>query len=294
MAIQSQRLENGEHHGIMNYANKMMEILEKEFISIMESDPEYYSSFNIILSNEQQYVKNVDRSPKTIYIVVKFLSATITYGQTLLPVTINAIGEENGLEVCQRLLLEFAQTYTLSNEINMSDGKDEYIVKQIWQAPQIMSNFNIVEAGFRSLFYMSGTFLLGKNSLPITKISYFDDPASENGEDVDFITSSWQFNTQLDSQAFYGTDSRTISKSKIGTLILSLSFYLIDNGICKKITGIAFNDKEWAPDGIKSDFYLSLEFAGGKKIEKMRFSMASVNSMQNIGEFPLVSISLTN
>ena len=292
----------------MNYVEKAMKIIKEQFLNIMSSDADYYSKYNVILSNEQQYVKNKNREPNTIYIVVKFMNATVTYGQTVLPININALGEENHIEVCQRLLLEFAQTFTLSDEITIpssesGDGSN-YIIKQVWNAPQIMSNFNSVYKGFRSLFYMSGTFLLGKDSLPITNITYYteENNDSEVGQAIEFINASWEFTIQLDSQAFYQTNSRTTSASKIGTLGLSILMYFANNTLCNKLLGIAFDKKEITTEngdiitneGVHETFYLSLTFANGVTINKMRLKIASAHSIQNLGEFPMITLSFTN
>lgn len=292
----------------MNYVEKAMKIIKEQFLNIMSSDADYYSKYNVILSNEQQYVKNKNREPNTIYIVVKFMNATVTYGQTVLPININALGEENHIEVCQRLLLEFAQTFTLSDEITIpssesGDGSN-YIIKQVWNAPQIMSNFNSVYKGFRSLFYMSGTFLLGKDSLPITNITYYteENNDSEVGQTIEFINASWEFTIQLDSQAFYQTNSRTKSASKIGTLGLSILMYFANNTLCNKLLGIAFDKKEITTEngdiitneGVHETFYLSLTFANGVTINKMRLKIASAHSIQNLGEFPMITLSFTN
>lgn len=282
----------------MKYIDKIMNIIQKQFLEVMSSDVDYYKQYNIILSNEQQYVKSKDRNVNNIYIVVKFIPGSLNFGQNVVPININALGEGNKLEVCQRLLLEYAQQFNLGDPVDISptesgDG-NRYIVKQVYTQPQVMSNFNQSWNEFRSLFFMTGTFLLGKNSVPITKITYYETKDSEVGHDIDFINTSWEFSIQLDSQAFYGTDSRTTSKSKIGTLSLGIISYLTENALCKKVRGMAWNMKDIAPNGIKEVFYLTVEFADGAIAEKMKFSLASCNCPQNIGEFPLVSMTFTN
>lgn len=282
----------------MEYIDRIMGIIRDQFLSVMESDPDYYGQYDIILSNEQQYVRERDKSPNNIYIVVKFVPGSINFGQNVIPININALGEGNKIEACQRLLLEYAQQFNLGDPITISseesgDGSS-YIVKQIYTQPQVMSNFNQSWNEFRSLLFMTGTFLLGKNSVPITGITYYDDEDSETGVAIDFINASWEFSIQLDSQAFYGTNSRTVSKAKIGTLTLNMVSYFIDNAICSKIMGIAWNMQSLAANGIKEVFYLTVEFANGAVAEKMAFHLVNANCPQNLGEFPLISMTFTN
>ena len=320
------------------YIDKMMDIIKEQLLSIMSEDPDFYSQYNIILSNEQQYIKNKDRNPNNIYIVVKFMSGSVNFGQTLYPVNFNALGEGNKLDVAQRLLLEYAQTFNLGEDETWNDvwignqhllpnenGKytynnvdytidelkaldpqptglkiDNYIAKQIYTQPQVMSNFNTFTTEFRSLFYMSGTFLIGKNSMPITKLEYYSsmptavDGVYPDGETINFITSSWDFSIQLDSQAFYGTNSRTQSKSKIGTLAISFTCYATDSALCNKIRGIAFNDTTLAADGIKTPFFFRATFASGYQTPIMEFRLHDASSPQSIGELPMMSLIFTN
>lgn len=280
------------------YIDKILDIIQSQFLAVMASDPEYYGQYKIILSNEQQYVKIKDRNTKAIYIVVKFVPGSLNFGQNVIPVNFNALGEGNKVEVCQRLLLEYAQQFNLGDAITIpateSEDGNRYIIKQVYTQPQIMSNFNETWNEFRSLFFMSGSILLGKNSLPITKIIYYDTESDEKGTDIDFITSSWDFAIQLDSQAFYGTNSRTTSKAKIGTLTVGIISYLSSNPLCEKVRGIAWDLADDAPNGVKEEFFLSVEFADGKKKEKMKFKLANVSCPQNIGEFPIISMTLTN
>lgn len=291
--------------GYENYIDRMMAIIQKQFLEVMSRDVDFYSQYKIILSNEQQYVKNNERNPKNIYIVVKFMPGTMNFGQYLYPVNFNALGEGNKLDVAQRLLLEYAQTFNLGEEETWSETytdngvthTDNYIAKQVYTQPQVMSNFNTFTTEFRSLFYMSGTFLIGKNSMPITKITYYKSASDSTGTDIDFITSSWDFAIQLDSQAFYGTNSRTKSKSKIGTLVLSLVCYLTGNDLCKKVRDMAFDNLATgtaAANGIKEKFYFSITFADGHTVSKMEFHLSEASSPQSVGELPLLSLTFTN
>ena len=279
----------------MDNVKKIMDIIKEQFLEVMSSDPDYYGKYDIILSNEQQYIKSDERNPNGIYIVVKFIPGSINFGQNVLPVNINALGEGNKLEVCQRLLLEYAQQFNLGEPINVPSGEDDpntYIIKQVYTQPQVMSNFNPSWNDFRSLFFMTGTFLIGKNSVPIKEITYYESATAESGTKIDVINSSWDFSVQLDSQAFYGTNSRTRSESKVGTLSLSIVTYSTNNPLCSKIRKIAWNMN--GTDGLKTEFLFSVKFTDTEQAEKMRFKLVSVTSPQNIGEFPLMSMTFTN
>ena len=112
------------------------------------------------------------------------------------------------------------------------------------------------------------------------------------------ISANWNFSIQLDSQAFFGTNSITTSKSKIGTLTLNLVTYFSDNAFCKKVRNIAFrktnNGTLVVANGIKEKFYFSVTFSDGDIADHMEFALASADFSQSIGEFPLLSFTITN
>ena len=87
--------------------------------SILDNDKSAYAGYTFTLTNEQQYVKTTERKPKNFYIVVKFLQGSYDFGQQKQPISITAVSAHNGLEICQKLMFEFAETFNLdmSNDV---------------------------------------------------------------------------------------------------------------------------------------------------------------------------------
>lgn len=274
-----------------DYNDELLELMKDELVEIISSD-EYYKDFHFILTNEQQFVKNSDRKPHCIYIVVKFLEGTPFLGQNILPINVNAIGEENGIEACQRLLTEFAQAYNLKT--TNSSTESTTIFKQFYSTPQVINNFNEVWVGFRTLFYLSGTFLIGEKSNPISEVTV--NGMTEDGEiyKIKFLSCQFSYDNQLDPQAYTGTNSRTKSIAKIATLSISFSLYLTNDEFCNTILGMGFNNTTLAPNGNKTTFSFNIKFASGLEVNNMTFKLANVSGQQNVGEFPLISVSFTN
>lgn len=263
---------------------QIMVIIENQLKIIFESDPGYYSQYDFILKNEQMFVKNTDRQKTgNIYIVVKFLPADINYNQNIVPITITAVSEYNNLEVCQRLLMEYAQTFNLVDEI--SDDKISY--NQTYTTPQIMSSFNEVFYGYRSTFLMSGTFFLSYNS-NYSELYYI----SIDGQEipVDTITFSQDFSIQLDTQPFFNTNNFTKSIGKFGTHVINFTIFLTDNELCNLILDIV-NGK--VDNGVENTFKFKIKYNNGQGCEK-NFKLSSFNSAQNIGEMPIISCVFTN
>jgi len=146
----------------------VVDLIDEQFKAVMSTDVDFYSNFNFKIANEQYYVPDEDREPNKIFIVIKFLPAEVDYGQDVIPLTIQAVSESNGLAAVQRLLLEYAQIFNLNTL--MRDGKTIY---QSYTTPNVISNFDVVYDGFRSVFVMSGTVLISSNINRIT-LKYYD------------------------------------------------------------------------------------------------------------------------
>lgn len=270
---------------------KILDLLENELGNVIADDEEYYSELNFVLSNEQQYVKESKRQKNTLYIVVKFMPATINFGQVVLPITMTAVSEHNNLEKCQRLLLDFSQYWNLK-----TIGVSDYSVYQIYSSPSVISNFNEVYDGFRSVFSMSGTFLISKNSNECTLYFYTGDDTTEK---IESISSQINFSIQLDPQAFYNTQNRTESVAQVGTLAVGVTAYLVSSGdplnpnLFDKILYIICKNTTFAPDGVNTTFYFDIKYKNGITLTKVPFKLASFSQQQTIGEIPLATVSFT-
>jgi hypothetical protein len=267
----------------------IMNLLTKEILEIMHSDEEYYSQFTVILSNEQQFVKTADRKSGNIYIVVKFMEATLNFGQSVLPITISAVSERNKLEACQKLLLELAQAYNLTSS-------DDGTIKQVFTSPSVLSNFADVDFGFRSLMFMSGTFLISENSNPITSLMASAENFGEEAEAVlvNTISINANFDIQLDSQSFTTESNFTKSVGKIGTFTMNFTVYLQDDEFVNMVMAVVLKDTTSMPDGINSTFYFDLAFKNGSGFSSTPFKLANCTFQQNIGELPIMSMTFTN
>lgn len=260
---------------------KIFELIKRQFIEIMNNDYDFYKDYKIILSNEQQFVRERDRSANTIYIVVKFLPSSLNFGQLVVPITINAVAEQNKIEVCSKLLLEYAQTYNLSTS-------DDETIKQVYTSPSVASNFNDVFAGFRSLYFMSGTFLVSEKANPY-KIYI-----SGEEKPIATITNSINVQIQLDTKQFFDSDNFTRSVGTSGTFIFNFTTYLLDNDLVNKALAITLKDLEKQPDGINTIFTFDIVFKNGYKLKNAKFKLSNFSTQQNIGEIPVVSLTFTN
>ncbi len=269
----------------------IMNLLTRQFLEIMGNDYEYYKKYDIELSNEQYYVGDKERDPRKIYVVVKFLESDISYNQVTLPINFNIIAERNKLDVCQRLLLDFAQTYNLKQE-----KVGNSIIRQVYTSPSIMSNFIDIQDGLRSLYFMSGTYLISENMNPLKLYVSSNEYLSESGEreEIDFINFASSFDVQTDPQAYFNSNNRTITTNKVATFSFNITLYNTTNShLLNKVMDIEFENLEAQPQDIETPFYFDLEYENGKKYMSKKFKLANVTRQSVIANMPTVSLTFT-
>lgn len=137
--------------------NEVVNIVKNALLEIMDEDYYYYKDYNVILAKEQEFIKLKQAKPNAIYIVIKFGSASINFSQTVLPITLTAMSEQNKLDVCQKLLSDFVNKYNL-------ETNEDSTIRQIYELPVVTSNFNKVFDGFRSILFVNGFFVISKNA----------------------------------------------------------------------------------------------------------------------------------
>lgn len=249
---------------------KLVDLIQEQLLKIMAEDADYYKDFNFILSNEQQFVKVKYRKPNTIYIVVKFFNATLNYGQSVLPFGINAIGEANKLEVCQRLLSAYAQTYNLTRN---EDGT----IRQTYTSPSVVASFNEVNDSYRDLFFVNGTFLISELNNSIESIVI-------NEIKIDAITFQTSLDAQPDPQAYYGSKNIVQTINKTATYTLSFTSYFINNEFYNSILGIINKTIS-----INKPYNFTVTFKNGTIITK-EVRLLNASFQQNIGELPIIAL----
>lgn len=288
----------------INY-EEIVQLVRNNMASIME-DP-YYDGYDIEVTSEMQFLNKKEAYKNRIYIVVKFLPATILFGQIVLSLTITALSEQNHLFVCQKLLSDYAHKFNLT-----FDGDN---IQQIYETPTVLLNFNEVYDGFRSVLSMDGTLVI---TTTINRFDFYYHYKGDNGEDIaeklDLISSFFNFDNNIDSQAFYGTHDFANSIARIASFTCGFNIHLFTNcrlvNDCLKIVSLAGLDEKGEIDktnNIDNAFDLEIRFRAkekyineedGKEYEKYIvnpirtiFKLTAFNASNNIGELPGLNLS---
>lgn len=258
---------------------KIMELIKREITIV--SRKEEYDGYKIFIANEQQFAKLKNKESNAIYLVVKFMQASLNYGQTLLPATITAVSENNKSEIVQKLLLDFAETYNLTTN-------DDSDITQAFTSPVAIQNFAEIYSGYRSVYQISCSFLVVENANPY-EVMFRNENTSSNGEKIPAISVAVDWSNQLETQPYFNSENFTRSTGKYATLTVSITLNLTRNEFCGDILAVIYKDFEKCPKGVDTEFGLLIKHLDGTKFLG-NFKLVNVSTQKNVGEIqPIVA-----
>ena len=182
--------------------------------------PEY----KIKVYDEKSYQDEVVES-KTISVVIKYLTGTILYTSTVLPLQFMLMAEENSIEVAKMLIDAYAQQNNFK-----SITIDGNFVKQAFSTSAVVNNFNPVGSGFRSLLFMSATMTITGSVVDISSLVI-------DTVNTKFINASISYNTSPDNQPFPGNFLNT-SVKQFSNFSFSVQVPFTNSAFCTKVVNI--------------------------------------------------------
>lgn len=234
----------------------------------------------IEVSTEQAYIKKKTLDPNTIYFIVKFLSATNTYEGQVKSVQIIALSEENDISHTEAIMNSFCvdHNYLLAN----IDGK---AVKQEYTTPVVMSNFNEVSYGYRSVIYLSGTlFIMNSGVYDIENLTI--DPAGTYNGKIKTLSSSISYSMSGNTQPI-GTNKLATTVKNIATLSISFTIASMSDNqtLIQKIMNISSGTTD------DTTFAVSFTLSGVSFSHNMRLTSMQFNTAPNT--IPSIQVGMT-
>ena len=130
-------------------------------------------SDKVVVLNEQIFAKGGEFEPNKIYIVIKYLTSSIEFGAEIQPIQLLILTEQNGMQEAKDLFDAYATSH---NWLSFKVGNT--FIKQQYSSPVVMSNFNEVAYGYRSVLYVSATLYIIDNLMDITDLKVAIDPTN--------------------------------------------------------------------------------------------------------------------
>lgn len=285
-------------------------IVQKGLNEIITSDS-FYNGYSFKMSNEQYYIPDEERKfgKNTIFVVIKMMKATLDFNQIIVPFTLTALSEQNNIAVCQKLFLEYAQTFNLTDgngRTALADENDQnsyttFMYKQSYDTPVYTSHFNEVYDGYRSVLTLTGNILINYDVYPIKKVIYYPSGFSSNNYyEIKTLANAFGYSNTLDTQPYSGKN-RTESISKFGTLTLSFTIYSQKTSFVYTLMRMALQNKDRGSGQVlvNTEFHFGLVFAGDFNNDqaddeyRVTVKLNDLNFSQAIGQFPTINVSFT-
>lgn len=182
-------------------------------------------SFNIEVDSEQSFIKTNDMKPDTIFVLTKELQNDRSIGVETQPLQIFILSEQDSLDSCRILFQEFAKR---NNFVAFTSGNDW--IKQQYTDPVVLSNFNTVDFGYRSVLYVSATLYIMKNVIDVSNVMI-------DGVSVLPLSFSMSYSMSANSQQLT-TEFISSSVKSVSSFALTISIALLLNAPVKKILNI--------------------------------------------------------
>lgn len=172
---------------------------------------------NIIVVEEQAFVKFKELEPKTIYVIVKILASSIAYDGKIQPIQLMVISEANSQNIANAVMNKFA---TDNNLVAETIGSD--LVKQTYNTPVVVSNFTEIGYGFNSVIYVSGTLFVLESILDIQDLTIDDNSIKVTSFNLSYAMTG---NTQPIPDNKIATTVKSVSTVSCSFVIPMISTY---------------------------------------------------------------------
>lgn len=187
------------------------------------------SNFNFVVDSEQAFLKKKDIQPGTIYVLTRMLQNDISVDMITQPVQIMILSEQDSLDIAKAFFNEFAKKYNFE-AISLQDDTSNLWVKQQYSDPVVLSNFNTVEYGYRSVLYVSATLYISENVLDITDLQIDGNPVKAINVNISYSMST---NTQQLASEFISSSIKTVS-----TFAMTMTVPVLKNDFVVKCLSI--------------------------------------------------------
>ena len=248
----------------LNY-EEILTLIQGQLMEHMNSE-EYFAKYKgtkIILSKEQQFMKQKDKDPNAIYIVVRFGAADVMFRQTVLPATIVVLTQQNKVDLAYDLMYEYSQRFTLVRANNDT-------IQQVYESPSMSGNFNEVYEGFRSVVTMTAAFVIGKNSNEYKVYYYYTQDGVQLAEEIPMVSTTFSFVGSPDTQAFYNKQNFVESVVSFGAVSLGFTtFVLSDSKLINDVLDIL---------GETNNAATSLVYDGGADLRVIDSDESDINT----------------
>lgn len=242
---------------IITYISKEIEHIWQELSSSKDVEiTSLIANIKKIEVSDEQYFRKQEKNRTlrrgTVYLIVRFSAGSINYGSSVTPISIYGLGVANQVKPVQLLLGTFASYWTTKNLGEGLASQAENML-QVWNTPEVVSNFNVLDDDWRNLYRVTGNIVIGPHAVRLGTLTYYykkivNNQEVETSENISIMTFQDAYHASLDSQPFGNTNGFAQSEVNLSTYTFSISTYLLDNQLTRDV--LAVRGFRYRPNGV--------------------------------------------
>lgn len=190
----------------------------EKYINFIAEELQYFVEENqrLVVCDERAFMEEKTIDEEVIYIVCTFATTDVYYSTLALPVNLTAYSTSNKLESARKILLRLSQVFNYIKAKN---------IKQIWETPSVITNFEEIGSGFGAVVEVNGTLQI-LSELITYDVYYKDEP-------VYYLTRSFSSNTTADTQP--KLSNNTISVGSLNSNTFAISTFALNNKLINDV-----------------------------------------------------------
>lgn len=190
------------------------------------------------ISEEQEFISDENKKPDVLYVVYKQMVGPTSWNVKSVPYQILIMSEENQLEFAKAIANKFVEENNFATTYT-----GDTLIKHAYSQPSVLSNFDQVDTGVRSIIYIPTTlqmmtglsFLTSNGNGKYGIISVRNENWLENErEEIKYLSLNLNYNMTGDTQQL-SDKQLAVTKKSAATAALSITIPLYNNNFCKDL-----------------------------------------------------------
>lgn len=242
-----------------------------------------FNAFDIEVYNEQDYAKNRSIKAKTITVIVKFLVDSKVFSAKTQPIQMLVITEENGISVANSILTKFCDTY---NFAVIPDGTT--YVKHMYSNPVVLTNFNLIGIGLRTVLYINTTLFILEDVMDITDLTVkISGVNSNNPIAIEALSSTIGYTMQGDTQPFGSGYAKT--QKEFSTFVMTINVACVKTDFTERVVKIM---NETSAGNGNENFVFNF-YVGDLKFEDFTMKLTGATITTAVNNVPSLQLSFS-
>lgn len=250
------------------------------------------NNVTFVIDSEQAFIKYKDLEPNTIYVLTRDLQNDNSIGVDTQPVQVLVLSEQNSLDVVKSFFTEFAKKYNFEavsqNYTDDQNATHTIWVKQQYSDPVVLSNFNTVDYGYRSVLYIAVNLFIMYDVVDLRELKI-------DSQSYTVLTWDLVYNMTPNTQQL---TTEYISKSvkSVSSMAITVTMPVVESPLITKVLSILDESDSSSTDltdtlsyGGNENFYFDF-YLGVKHFVNKKMKLVSVDIGTAVNNVPAIRL----